>query len=350
MVREVAAYLQKYVLMEDRSAVVLAAWLVSTRLLDHWDRFPLVAVVSPEKRCGKTRCLQVIQSVAVDPYRVDDATVAAVYRRLAKDRPTLLLDEAEALRRPVSESDARLAKVFKGSIDRDAHVDLCVGENHEPTMFPTYSAKVCALIGDPEGILADRCLIVRLRRKTKADTVAKFRKRKVAPEADALRDRVDRWAAGHAEEVAAVYDDLEFDLENDRLAELLEPLGAVLTVDDPGSIGELFGYAADHERHQRAAEQQSDGVRLLTGIREVFGGVKADPRTGDKFLATTELIRRLCKDEEAGWKTFSHGRAITAAKLAAVLRPYGVRSERPAWVPGRGFSDKSFAAAWRDFC
>src|SRR5438132_862410 len=53
-------YLTDYMVLPERSAAVIAAWVGAAWLQDQWDKFPHLAVTSPEKRCGKTTLLDLL--------------------------------------------------------------------------------------------------------------------------------------------------------------------------------------------------------------------------------------------------------------------------------------------------
>ena len=115
-------------------------------------------------------------------------------------------------------------------ISKDAKVIRCGGESKDRIdEYSVYGPKVIALIGEPDGVLADRCLPVPMRRKVEGEQVKHYRSRVVEPVGAALHKKLEQWATDHQEEVAQIYDRLEpFDIANDRMADLLTPLQSVL--------------------------------------------------------------------------------------------------------------------------
>src|SRR5262245_4248246 len=127
--------------------------------------------------------------------------------------------------------------------------------------FSIYGPKVFAMIGEPDSVLADRCLPVALRRKTKQDQVQRYRSREVEEVGAEVRAELEQWAAENAVKVKEAYDRLEpFSIENDRMADLLLPLQAVVAVADldgsDGLAGILRGYAADLDKREREVEDK----------------------------------------------------------------------------------------------
>jgi hypothetical protein len=212
--------------------------------------------------------------------------------------------------------------------------------------FSVYSPKIVALIGDLDGVLADRCLPVQLKRKTGVDEVEQYRSRVVEPIGRDLSKEIEKWALAHSQKVADVFDCIEpFPIQNDRMAELLLPLQAVLTVADPGLLPSLEQYADALDAKDREAERMSPGVRLLTACREIFQK-RVKLVNGVRFVPTNTLITYLTQRDEEPWAHFTRGRNITPEALANLLRPYGIRSKRNAKQTARGFFAHDFAEAF----
>ncbi len=348
IVGEVAELIGRYVVMPDDAQTVTAAWVVSAWMMDCWDRFPNLAVTSPEKRCGKTRLLQLLELVLPNARSVANVSPAAVYRLIEAERPSLLIDEAQSLVRRGSENTEVLRELLCSGIDRNAKVVRCGGANRDEIHeFSVYAAKVIALIGEPDGVVADRCLPVRMRRMTGDDRAERYVSRVVEPVGRAVRDKVEAWAAGHKDRVQAVYDGLEpFDIENDRLAELLLPLMAVAEVDGGGHLDTIRGFADALDGQDAEAEKSSPGVKLLAALRELF----AVKRKGDGlFLSTSQLLIELKGRTEEPWLTFTRGQPITAEAMANLLKPYGISSVRNEKQTARGYVLSDFRDAWNRY-
>src|SRR5437764_649037 len=72
------------------------ALLTQTYCMDAADASPILAVTSPEKRCGKTVVLELAQALALKPLPAANITSAALFRTVEAHAPTLLIDEADA--------------------------------------------------------------------------------------------------------------------------------------------------------------------------------------------------------------------------------------------------------------
>jgi hypothetical protein len=344
----VAKFLTEYIALPDRLILIIATWVVAAWLVKLWDRFPHLAITSPEKRCGKTRLLQLIECVTPNPYNTTNISPAALYRLIEQLQPTLLLDEAQSIARRGSEASEVLREILNAGIDREAKVIRCGGKNmNELQEFHVYCPKVIALIGMLDSVLADRCLAVEMKRKTEGDHVTSYRSRKVKPLGEELTKEIETWVNDHSEEVAKVYDDLEpFEIENDRMAELLLPLQAVLTVANNNRLPELEAYAFDLEKAEAEAQNQTPGVLLLGAFRDWF---KAKP---EGFIATEKMIRFLVKREGEPWAEWNR-KPISATAIAQLLKPYGIKPDRKQKkvsggrvITTRGYFGRDFSEAW----
>lgn len=342
------AHLIGYVAFQPGVALVVSLWVMATHVFDVFDKFPLLAVTSPEKRCGKTTLLTLLLWLCREALLASNVSPASVYRLIELKRPTFLIDEAQSLTRRGSEATEVLRELLCAGIDKNAKV-LRVGgaNNDEVKEFGIACPKVLASIGKPDGVVLDRCLEAEMRRKTAADSVRPYRSRVAEPEGEAIRTQLEAWATANQGRVQQVYDALEpFDLENDRLAEMLLPLMAVATVVAPDRLPELEEYAESIQAKEREAERQSPGVMLLAACRDIFAPPKGKPYSPGRFISTSDLILRLVVREEEPWATFTRGGTITPEAMATLLRPYGIQSTRNKTQTARGYTGRAFEEAW----
>jgi hypothetical protein len=330
-------FLQRYIILPQGAALTISTWLLAAWSIDKWDRFPYLLVHSPTKRCGKTRLLSALSWLCPRPLNAANISAAALYRAVEQFQPTLLIDEAQWLTRRGNESAEGLRELLCAGAERSATV-LRVGGPDRDTLqrFRVYSPKVLAHIGDPDDVLADRSIVIRMERKTAGDHVEPWRSRRVEMEARELAEQICRWSADHRDELAAVYDRLEpFGLGNDRAGEMYLPLQAVLTVADPARLSQL-------EQTARAltpadTDRESAGIQLLAALREIL-----EP----DFLPTETILDRLHARIEEPWATWRQGKAMTAEALARQLRHFEVRPAQSPDKSCRGYYRASLMPAW----
>ena len=92
LLTEIAETIGKYVIMDphQRDAAALGAVFAHTH--DLRDTAPIFFIVSPTKRCGKTRLERVIKRLTPKPLMASSATPAFLARAIEKHRPTILID------------------------------------------------------------------------------------------------------------------------------------------------------------------------------------------------------------------------------------------------------------------
>jgi hypothetical protein len=308
--------------------------------MDVWEGFPHVAITSPEPRSGKSNLLKVLSYLCPRPRLTVGMTPAALFRSVAADKPTVLYDEAQGLRRK-SENETALHELML-PYENGAVVQRCelVGKIYSSKSYEVYCPKVFALIGRLDNVLADRCLHIRMRRRAPHDrAVNKFLARNYKPRCLETGALVKAWCEDkdNREMVRLYYDSVEqFELDNDRMADLLMPLQAVLlTTGQERALEILEEYARELEK---SGSKPSFGIILLGACREIFG---------DRgFVPTVELIEALKARDDEPWHRWNGGTGINNESLAKMLLDYDIKPRRDSKGKIRGYRAASFADAW----
>ncbi len=286
----IAALLTRYVAFANDAQVTAATlWVAMTHLFEMFETTPYLAVTSPEKRCGKTRLLDVLELVVAHPWRVIQPSDAVVFRKIEQAKPTLLLDEVDALygAKGSGQHDGLRAMLNAGN-RRGTTVPRCVGEGANITVreFDVYCPKALAGIGELPTTVTDRSIPIRLQRRAAGQHVDKFRRREAAAAAQPLREWLER-----LDRLVMRYPEVPTELD-DRAADGWETL---LTVADEAG-GQWPRRARDAAVMLHAgddAEDRSLGVRLLADLRGAFAG-------RDR-VSSDELVEALVADPEAPW-------------------------------------------------
>src|SRR5205823_10007715 len=93
----VAKFVRQYVICSPAQLVAVVLWVVHTHALEAFDVTPYLNLKSAEPQSGKTRVLEVLEPLVPRPWRVIDSSEAVLFRKIAKECPTLLLDETDAI-------------------------------------------------------------------------------------------------------------------------------------------------------------------------------------------------------------------------------------------------------------
>jgi hypothetical protein len=300
---------------------------------------PYLATTSALKRSGKSRLREVLEVLVREPLAVSNISDAALLRAVAKLTPTLLLDEADAIFKARDREDLR--GMLNAGYRRGATV-LRMGGASKTRLekFPVFCPKAFFGIGDflPD-TLVDRAIPIRLERRTREETVERFRQREAKEEGAALRDRLSDWLRPQVDHLRDARPNLPEELD-DRAQDSWEPLFAIADL-----AGEEWP-----DRARRAAlllstgeerEDDSISVQLLRDIYTVFS------EHGDQ-LKTSVCLEHLHQIEDAPWSEWN-GKPLTANGLSKLLKPYRIRTMtvRAEGEVVRGYKIEQFAETFR---
>jgi putative DNA primase/helicase len=333
---EIAGTLIRYVVLPDHAASAIALWVVMAHTIDSFEILPKLAIESPEKRCGKTTLLALIQAMVPKPLPAANLTAPTVFRAVGAYKPTLVVDEADTF---LSSDKPELVGVLNsGHTKATAFVPRLVGDNHELKLFSTWCPKVIALIGELPTTLQDRSIVVRMRRRQKGESVERRRGDRLGPLIELCR-KAARWAADHASDLRRCDPYVPSQLD-DRASDNWRPLLAIAETIGGGWPAEARS-AALALSGARADDDETGGVRLLADCREVLG----------EWLTPAALVDKLVALPEAPWSEWRHGRPISTKGVARLLKPFEIRSrqDRGGGAIARRYYRDSFKDAWERY-
>jgi hypothetical protein len=335
---------RRYVVMSNDQSVAFGLFSFHTHTFEAVDYSPLLAITSPEMRSGKTTLMKLLALICAEPWRVITPSEAVVFRKIHRDHPTLLLDEYDTIFQEREYEPLRA--ILNAGNEPGTHVPRCVGPSQQLEDFAVYCPKVLAGIGRLPTTVADRAIEIALKRKAPGETVARFRRRVVAAEAEPLQQALASLAEHHFDALAEARPELPDELD-DRAQDAWEPLLAIADLAG-GDWPELAREAALALSDGRAsANEDSDRLLLLADIRDVYDRLARD------HVLTVELITELAEVEESPWAEWWDEREDkpkkgAAMNLARELRPFGIRSTTVRTDSGRakGYKRDDFEDAW----
>jgi hypothetical protein len=350
LIGEVAALLDRFVVLPSRgAALAVALYVLHTHAFAAAHATPYLVLQSPVKRAGKTRMEEVLELLVRAPWRVAAASESAMFRKIDGDRPTLLLDEVDALFGAASESTEPVRAVLNAGNRPGAAVARVVGDGAGMTVvdFSVFCPKVLAGISTarwPDTIV-DRSIVIQLRRKRPDETVERLRYRALRAETEPLRSALSRWAHEHEGALRDAEPVLPDGLD-DRSAEGWEPLLAIADFADSERSrewGERARRAAVNLARERVAEDDAPAVLALTAMRGVFG---------DEERVTTErATTALNGDDQLPFGAFRKGLGIDGRGLARLLRAFGIRptTVRTSSTVLKGYRREDFLDSWERY-
>lgn len=336
VLHDLAELFRRHVVLPAHADVALALWAAWTYAVDCFRIAPILAIRSPQKRCGKTTLLSVLCRVVKRALPASNVSPSAVFRVVEKEAPTVMIDEAET----ALHDNEPLRGILNSGHTRDAaFVVRCVGDSHEPQTFSTWGAKALALIGALPPTLHDRSITIALRRKHAGESAISLDE--LGRDAcDLLRGRIARLVGDYGDALTRARPERPPGL-HDRAWDNWRPLIAIadLAGDDwaarARSAAAALSAAADEDEEEIA-------VLLLYDIREVF------EQHGMDRVATDSLLNALNRESERPWFTLNRGKELDARGLAKRLKPYGISPRATRTNDGnlKGYILKDFADAF----
>ena len=342
MLDSVVTFIRRYVAFGDHQADTIGLWTAHTHAFDAAEVTPYLHITSVEKRSDKTRLLEVLELLVHRPWLTGRVTPAVLSRKIDAERPALLLDESDAAFNSDKEYSQTLRSILNTGHRSGGKASVCVGQGANIGFrdLSTFCPKAIAGIGKLPDTVADRSIAITLKRRTPAETVERFHRRKVETEAATLREKVASWTStlDLRESQPIILEELD-----DRAADGWEPLLAI--ADAAG--GDWPRRARDAALELSAGlehEDQSLGIRLLTDIKGVFD--KKDVEA----IPSKELLDALLAIEVAPWSDLEH-RPLDARRLAKTLKPYGIEPKliRMASETPRGYQHTNFLDVWERY-
>lgn len=201
IITRVRSFLTRFIAFpNDEFADILAVWIVHTWAFDAFRVTPYIYLNSAERGSGKTLTLELLNELCRNATMAADISAASLYRFIEAARPTMLVDEVDAIWSGAKNEDLRgvlnsgykhngkvmRAGAFGGgspSGDDDETVNSGVVE------YSTFCPKVLAGIdnGQMPDTIADRSLTLTLRRANRSQ-MAEIEDFYIEDEEDAIED------------------------------------------------------------------------------------------------------------------------------------------------------------------
>ena len=331
---ELAQTVARHVILSEAARDAVALWVMHAHAHDSAAISPLLSVTSPTPECGKsTLAVTLLGALVPRPLPTSNITPATLFRAVAKWSPTLLIDEADTF---LGRSDELRGIINSGHTRAGGFTLRSVGDQHEPTIFPTWSPKCIACIGKLPPTLASRSIHIQLRRISPTESIAPLRGDRLG-HLGALQRRCWRWSRDHRDELSDA---------------------------DPSMPPTLRSRSADNWRHLLAIADLAGGewperarkaaVTLSAGVSEQTAGIMLLQDICDVFklvdrISSADLVAALVKRDDRPWSEWK-GKPITQPRLARELEPFGIRPKQLRFPNGRagisGYRAEQFVDAF----
>lgn len=327
LIKRIESYISDYVALADpATSLPIALWILGTFCFEQFDAFGYLVITAPVKRCGKTRLLEMISFCCSKPRNFAALTGAALFRLIQKEKPTILVDEAEEMSREAASTMRSVLNVGyrKGATIPRVDIDGKVAE------FETYCPKGFALIGDVFDTLRDRSIVITMQR---GEPRKRFTLSQAQDEGAELRRDCESAVKDKLALISEHFHDHSgLDFLFDREEEIWTPLFILCAVFAKDRLDELSRIAADLatsktaearryinlKGEERSASQDEYGKRLLLDLYGVFvsGGFKA--------ISSKDALEQLKAIPTAPWRAY-RGAGLTVHAMSDMLSTFGVR-------------------------
>lgn len=136
--------------------------------MDKWETTPRIAFLSAEPASGKSRALEITETLVPHPVTAVNVSPAYLFRKIGNDEgATILFDEIDTVFGPKAKENEEIRGLLNAGYRRGAVAGRCVvrGRTIETEEIPAYSAVALAGLGWLPDTILSRSVIVRMRRR-----------------------------------------------------------------------------------------------------------------------------------------------------------------------------------------
>lgn len=313
-------YFRRYcVLSTDHHYAALALWAMHTWVHTSFDVTPRLFLDSAVPSSGKTRVLDLLDLVVLNPLQSFSASPAAIIRSIDEGELTLLMDEVDTIYGKATGTE-EITAVVNAGYKRGAVVPRCVMHGSEAEIVRLSAFAPIALAGlitNVPDAVKTRSIHFRLRKRIAAtEPLDKFKTRDARAEVAETVETLREWSNSKVtEQLADARPEMPEGVE-DRAEEIWEPLIAVADAIG-GDWPRRARASCEHFVFAPSDDSAPLGVEVLSAIRWVL------TKNGSDWIYTDALISEFkLMGEGSPWPS-SRG-DLTPKILAEVLRPFEV--------------------------
>lgn len=328
-------FIRRFLILPNESDyTIVSLWIAHTYFTHKIKTTPRLAIISPEYGCGKSRVLEVLESLTFKGEKLDHHTRSYLMRTVDLIReefsrsPTLLIDEIDSVFRKNSEEGEATRAFANTGYRATGFYGITEGDSKKtPTKFKTFAPMALAGKGEvlPESVMT-RAVIIRLQRRMGNEYIEDFLTDLVAFEAEELRDELLNWSDYRAQDISTLNPDLPV---RDRDREVWLPLFIVAHL-----AGEEWIKRAEIAL---ANIQEAKSDNTLPRERELLSDLwKIFQRQDKDKIKSAAIILALIEMPDSEWDTYNFGKPINERALAKKLRTYGIKPAQMRFETGQG--------------
>lgn len=328
-------FIRRFLILPNESDyTIVSLWIAHTYFTHKIKTTPRLAIISPEYGCGKSRVLEVLESLTFKGEKLDHHTRSYLMRTVDLIReefsrsPTLLIDEIDSVFRKNSEEGEATRAFANTGYRATGFYGITEGDSKKtPTKFKTFAPMALAGKGEvlPESVMT-RAVIIRLQRRMGNEYIEDFLTDLVAFEAEELSEELLNWSDYRAQDISTLNPDLPV---RDRDREVWLPLF-------------IMAHLAGEDWIKRAEIalaniQEAKSDNTLPRERELLSDLwKIFQRQDKDKIKSAAIILALIEMPDSEWDTYNFGKPINERALAKKLRTYGIKPAQIRFENGQG--------------
>jgi hypothetical protein len=350
----VCEFLTRYIRFEEEwMPGMIALWAAHTWTYDCFGFTPYLHIYSPDSNCGKSTLLNAVGKVSRKPWTPVAGSEAALYIKIEQDKPTILMDEVDAIFHEKSNNEAMRA-ILNAGYSRGGMVPRAPrGILQEYNVF---GPKALAGIGQLPSTIENRSIHIFMQRQPSDDRATRWRTSIVDDETQPIREFFTAWVPIVHDKLKAARPNMPQDLDGRHL-DIIEPLIAIADL-----AGETWPDLARNSAVEAFMQVNgdSDNNKLLRDLRVIFEAHHDDTMTSHDIV---EKLVRMCEDAPWAqwWERAIKNEQYSApqSRLAKMLKGYHIKprniratkynEDEPESVVLKGYHKADFTDAWRRF-
>ena len=338
------------ILPSESDYTIITLWIGHTYFTHKIKTTPRLAIISPEYGCGKSRTLEVLESLSFKGEKLDHHTRSYLMRTVESIReesgrpPTLLIDEIDSVFRAKNEEGEATRAFANTGYRATGFYGITEGDRKKtPTKFRTFAPMALAGKGEvlPESVMT-RAVIIRLQKRMENESVEDFLTDFVGYESEGLREELLNWSDYCADDISSLDPELPV---RDRDREVWLPLFKVAHL----AGGEWISRAEtalDNIQEDKLDNTLPKERQLLGDVWKVFQAQEKER------IKSSEIVLTLIGMPDSEWDRYNYGKPIDGRALAKKLRTYGIKPAQMRFensVGAKGYHRSEIESAVRRY-
>jgi putative DNA primase/helicase len=305
LLQEIMTKICRYIVLRPEAATATALWTMTAWAHAAATHSPILAAVSVEPDSGKSTLLGVLSFLVPKPFISVEPTGPSVYRTVDRERPTLIIDEADDLF--YRKSDLRA--IVNAGWSRGTRIPR-LGRWYDP-----FCPKILGILGKTKlpRTIASRSIIVRMWPKKPEEKAEDFAYAD-DPEFSTIRRKLARWTADNLSILKELKPPQPPGFNNRLSANWKSPFQ--IAQHAGGGWPEQARRSAIYL--SRSPYEPSNGVQLLAALRGMF----ATDRTQ---ITSEQVVQQRLADPDSQWHEYRSRGPITKSQIAALLKNFEIR-------------------------